>query len=425
MTTRTALVLSLTLSQCLSLSAVAAAGDDDCPIEFLSSCPRWEVVESAAVPTSRDGSPSEFRARDIDDQGVNVGVMRDTVTSTMTAAVWRPGEPVTELPMPDGTTTSQAAGIDGQGRIAGDLRLSPGGGLARPLAWILDGEDLTLISPPPGASDIQVVGMDIDGTIAGQSQGPSVGMFRWNAGRFTLIVPESPLELFFPSGISDDGIIFGSTLDLATGRLMPMYAAGNEPTLLPLPAGRTSGFVTDCPSAEFIGGYTQLARGAPSQPLFWRDTEASPIAPPPNRPGSWRVRAIDDDGVVLVQGGSDGNFPTWAVVDGRSVAPLQDLCDGFPIDSTDFLVWYARAEVLVGTAVDPGTGITTVYRAVRRPGTAGDVDCDGFVGFGDVLNVLGSWSCTGERRADLNTDGAVDLADLQVILSNWGPPNGG
>ena len=50
----------------------------------------------------------------------------------------------------------------------------------------------------------------------------------------------------------------------------------------------------------------------------------------------------------------------------------------------------------------------------------GDIDCDGQVGFSDVLTVLNDWgSCLG-CDADLNGDSAVEFNDMLLLLSNWG-----
>jgi hypothetical protein len=53
----------------------------------------------------------------------------------------------------------------------------------------------------------------------------------------------------------------------------------------------------------------------------------------------------------------------------------------------------------------------------------GDVDDDGTVGFGDLLDVLAAWgACApGPCPADVGGDGFVGFDDLVSILALWGP----
>jgi len=51
---------------------------------------------------------------------------------------------------------------------------------------------------------------------------------------------------------------------------------------------------------------------------------------------------------------------------------------------------------------------------------AGDVNCDGVVGFADVLAVLAKWGACPNCFEDVNQDGAVEFADVISLLANWG-----
>ena len=50
----------------------------------------------------------------------------------------------------------------------------------------------------------------------------------------------------------------------------------------------------------------------------------------------------------------------------------------------------------------------------------GDVNCDGVVGFTDVLAVLAKWGACPNCFEDVNQDGAVEFADVVNLLANWG-----
>ncbi|MBT8485545.1 MAG: CHRD domain-containing protein [Phycisphaerales bacterium] len=51
----------------------------------------------------------------------------------------------------------------------------------------------------------------------------------------------------------------------------------------------------------------------------------------------------------------------------------------------------------------------------------GDIDCDGSVGFTDLLAVLSTWGPCDGCAADLDDDGSVGFTDLLIVLSSWGP----
>jgi hypothetical protein len=50
----------------------------------------------------------------------------------------------------------------------------------------------------------------------------------------------------------------------------------------------------------------------------------------------------------------------------------------------------------------------------------GDIDCDGFVGIGDLLALLAAWGPNPGHPADFNGDDFVGINDLLTLLANWG-----
>ncbi len=80
------------------------------------------------------------------------------------------------------------------------------------------------------------------------------------------------------------------------------------------------------------------------------------------------------------------------------------------------------------SAMNPGPEPTTfassnVYNVFVAVGVRGDVNKDGTVSFADLNIVLGQFGLTGPLytlSGDLNLDGGVTFADLNVVLSNFG-----
>ena len=52
----------------------------------------------------------------------------------------------------------------------------------------------------------------------------------------------------------------------------------------------------------------------------------------------------------------------------------------------------------------------------------GDLSADGAVNGADLALLLGEWGVAGVSPADLNVDGAVNGADLAILLGGWGAP---
>ena len=69
------------------------------------------------------------------------------------------------------------------------------------------------------------------------------------------------------------------------------------------------------------------------------------------------------------------------------------------------------------------TEIAAAATVMRELAAKVEVDCDGLVGFTDLLIVLNAWGPCPEPPvrcpADLDHDGDVDFDDLLILLSNW------
>ena len=55
-------------------------------------------------------------------------------------------------------------------------------------------------------------------------------------------------------------------------------------------------------------------------------------------------------------------------------------------------------------------------------GCAGDLNGDGIVSVADVLILLGDFGCTGACEGDANGDGVTNISDLLVLLAAFGVP---
>jgi hypothetical protein len=58
-----------------------------------------------------------------------------------------------------------------------------------------------------------------------------------------------------------------------------------------------------------------------------------------------------------------------------------------------------------------------------EPANPADLNCDGAVNVADLLILFDSWGDCADPEdcpADLNSDGVVNVADLLILFDNWG-----
>ncbi len=64
-------------------------------------------------------------------------------------------------------------------------------------------------------------------------------------------------------------------------------------------------------------------------------------------------------------------------------------------------------------------GVPSTAQMVRIGTPVGDIDADGYVTVGDVLEVIAAWGpCIG-CGADLDASGVVDVTDLLLLIKHW------
>ena len=68
------------------------------------------------------------------------------------------------------------------------------------------------------------------------------------------------------------------------------------------------------------------------------------------------------------------------------------------------------------------SGSAYLFDASDTPGKCPwDLHGDGYVGYGDLLILLGWWCCNPNGPPDFNGDGTVNTTDLLELFANWGP----
>ena len=123
-------------------------------------------------------------------------------------------------------------------------------------------------------------------------------------------------------------------------------------------------------------------------------------------------RGFDDDGVFLVysvDGGKQRQVAMRWAGNGlwRGEIPAQDACAG--------VSYFVRALDRAGNA---GTSAALSFTVPGSCGPVGDLDGNGAVDAADLAILLNSWG--GGGIADLDGSGTVDASDMSILLSNFG-----
>ena len=93
--------------------------------------------------------------------------------------------------------------------------------------------------------------------------------------------------------------------------------------------------------------------------------------------------------------------------------------NGNALDETGSTVTIGGSGEYTVTATDPGTGCTVSHSGTV--GCPGDLDGDNLVGVSDILQLLGSFGCSGPcGPPDVNADGAVNVTDVLFLLGLFG-----
>ncbi len=114
----------------------------------------------------------------------------------------------------------------------------------------------------------------------------------------------------------------------------------------------------------------------------------------------------------------------WTLA-GTTAMSSSSLLDRLLISSGNRATWVLD-ELRIGTSFGD-----VVSNTAAVPLLDGDLDGDGFVGIADLNIVLGNWNQSvppGDPLADPSGDGFVGIADLNVVLGNWNagtPPSDG
>ncbi len=128
---------------------------------------------------------------------------------------------------------------------------------------------------------------------------------------------------------------------------------------------------------------------------------------------------------TVIIDGCDSGVGNLLFEDGCTMADLIAECAEGAVTHGQFVSCVALLTIewkRAGLIEDQEEGL--VERCAARSNIPGDLDGDGAVGVADLVMLLGEWgSCPAHPDAcpaDIDRDGGVGIADLLILLANWG-----
>jgi uncharacterized membrane protein len=332
------------------------------------------------VPLPNLGSRPFGSANGANDTGTIVGTGATTFFgSSPLPIMWRGGA-ASQLPLPAGETLGRANDVNDAGVAVGSI----GGGSVE-FGVVYEGGSASVITTTTvdGSfirtafainDDSLVVGFGIDPALASRNVGFVYDMATDTAFEVGALPGRNGALAF---GVSDAGHVVGSSM-LHQGSGTPfIWTEAGGIVEIPLPVGTSSGSARGVNSAGWAVG-----------------TASSAFAIPFLHDGTSTYRLAD-----LLPAGTG-----WDLSTNTSSSATGISADG----------------LIVGTGVLDGE--VRAYAMIRTGcGCVGDVDCDGLVGFMDLLDLLSKWGTDPGGAPDFDDDGIVGFPDLLLLLAAWGP----
>lgn len=295
------------------------------------------------------------------------------------------------------------------------------GGSLRAFLWF-DGSFIDLGTF--GGASSEAYGMNEFTQVVGWAELPdgTAHAALWTNGRLINLGKPEGTTSSSAAEINHKEWIAGQAVSAQNGGLRAFLLKNGEFTMLGMLPGYTfgsySGGIND--AGQICGTSYANASETIAQAFLWENGTMTGLG---NLYGlSSYSRQVNNLGQVVGRLGN-GQQRRAFIYQGSTMADLNDLLP----PGSDWVVMVARDINDAGQIVGLGMrgGVQRAFLLTPQNFTSicipGDVNCDGCVDDGDLLEVLFTFGSTGDcLRADLNRDGIVDDSDLLIVLFNFG-----
>jgi len=337
---------------------------------------RWvnRQLELLPLPEFSAGDPSQqvwSFAQSINSAGVICGTIQGQLGTPSLALRW---------------TDAGVSAITDQGLETKGISIDNTGGILIN-GYFLDGSSrgparagidgsLSILPIPSGLfGGAPAVTMSRTGIAAGYfydfTEGTRIKAVAWPNDQFTPLELPKGMKYAFPSGVGNNGLVFGYVTDGISGVSVPGFWA------------------LDIGTASLTSGNTGGARS--------QQVQLAATSMRANRTNAWFSVSVQVNGA----------FAGRAITDANGVARLS-----YTIPAN------TSASQLAVRFVDENGAVANSIISVEVGCVAADLNCDGIVGGADLGILLGQWGTAGS--ADINRDGVVNGPDLGLLLGAWG-----
>jgi hypothetical protein len=365
----------------------------------------------------------------MNNHGEVVGFWEHCDTPATEAFFWSESTGLITLPRPDGVGGARADDVNDNRLVVGRHSITGVG--TRGFVYDINNPDAgyTYLEPLHGVGGSSLSANNNSGIAVGSRSigkpGQSPNPFNaviWNTKTGEVIdlgVMSGPNS--WASGVSNNGNVVGSM-----GSSVPnqgwALVDGTMSFLGPVPNGISSGaFDVNTAGAVASAGLLKPNGGTTGQPTVWQDHqwELLPHPPKATTAGAHFITDLGQVGGTAAYPGNPG-WVEWAVL--WQHGAVHDLNELLESDSNVSLRnvrgMNDTGDILV-RGVYNGRTVGVLLTPIGQP--IGDLNADCAVDVLDLLMLLSTWGPCGHGLcvADLNGDGMVDVLDLLIVLDNW------
>ena len=390
-------------------------------------CGGYEVTAIIQTPVDCGFGFDITTGLGLNDDGAVVGFYWCSGWEHEEAFVWTAEEGFVTLERPQGVVSARAVDINDEGIICGTVVVSGLGN--RGFVYGYEGAQFTILGTLPGGNWSEAHGINARGQITGFWGNNLIGpwqAFIWENGEMIDLGPSIGGLDNRALGINDNGAITGWWREDGGERIAFVWEDGKVTSLGPIPGGFTStGTAINCRGRLTVGGNfnDDHPEGFISGGFLWKKGRWTDLGMLPGY-DSMALKGLNDAGDIV----------GWSRAIESSNEPDVGFVwrDGVMKNLNNLIAPAAELEIsraeginesgqITGQATSPDGLVAFVLTPIEP--RLGDLDGDCQVGVADLLILLGNWgSCDkcAACPADLDNNCVVNVKDLLTLLGNWG-----
>jgi uncharacterized membrane protein len=348
-----------------------------------------------------------------------------SVGASNQAFSWTVGDGLVGLPNLATRPFSVGNGANDQGAVVGTGSTTLFGSSPLPLIW--ESGVVAQLPLPPGetlgrANDVNASGVAV-GSVDGGSNERAAIYARGGATIITATTAEgSFMNVAF--GVNDAGLVAGTGIDPSNAArnvgLVYDVGAGTMIEVGALP-GLNGALAFDIGNGGHVVGSSMLNQGA-GTPFIWTAAGGMHAIPLPAGTSQGSARGVNAAGWAV--GTASSAFAIPFLFDGSSTHAVADLLppgSGWDLstNTSSSARGISDGGVIVGTGVHNG-GVRAYAMIPVAPPCPADLDDDGAVAVGDLVQLILAWGPCSGCPEDLDGSGDVGVTDLVQLVTGWG-----